>query len=477
MPNSVAAVLAGLLLVIHGTAILFALRAIRTARTPQGAVGWAIVLIVLPYVAVPVFVIFGSFHYPGVIRARIRTERMARRLAEAAATAGRFVDPATLGMAEGFEAIAGRPVVGGNAATLLVEGEAVFETLFTSIREARHFVLIQTYILRDDGLGHALQELLIAKAAEGVRVCVLYDPFGSHGLHHAYLQRMREGGVEITNFHARHPSLMVAPMRINFRNHRKIAVIDGRVAFTGGYNFGDEYVGRDPRLGPWRDTMVRLEGEVVAQLLAVFAEDWLWATGEVLEQEAAAAGRPATTGDLPAVIVSSGPADPHETGTLHFEHAITAARRRLWIATPYFTPDPGLMNALRLAVLRGVDVRVIMAGRRDHWLVWLAGFAFLDEMRDSGVRFHRYDRGFLHQKVLLIDDDVAVIGSHNLDGRSCRLNFEASAVIFDTDFARAVATMLEADFATCPAWERPLDDEPAWLRWSAPVARLFAPVL
>ncbi|MFT3690417.1 cardiolipin synthase [Paenirhodobacter sp.] len=462
------------LVALHGTALLLAFRAIRTARTPQGAVGWAVFLLTLPYIAIPAYVIFGDIRYPAMIRDRKLSETAARMSEGSTPAASRIgLTPHAAHLLTGFEAIAGRDATGGNAVRLLVESETVFHALFDAIRAAEHYVLIETYILRDDGLGRALQDLLLEKEQQGVRVCVLYDPVGSYGLHRSYIAEMRAGGVEITNFHARHPQRKWALTRVNFRNHRKIAVIDGRVGFTGGYNIGDEYVGRNPRLGPWRDTMIRLEGPVVAQMQLHFAEDWHWATGEVLDLH----WTPAEAGAVPALILASGPSDAEETGGLFFNHAITAARERLWISSPYFTPDTGLMQALRLAALRGADVRVLMADERDHWLVWLAGYAFIEALRGSGVKIYRYSGGFMHQKAVLIDDQIAAIGSHNLDARSCRLNFEASAVLADPGFAAEVARMLERDFARSTLYTRPLAEAPLGLRIGAPVARLMAPVL
>ncbi len=462
------------LILLHGSAILLAFRAIRTARTPQGAVGWTVFLLTLPYVGVPAYLIFGDIRYPAMIRDRKLSEAAARLRNTPERDIG--APPLSLHAANllaGFEAIAARPAVGGNSVDLLIASEEVFETLFATIRAAQYYVLIETYILRDDGLGRALQDLLLEKRKQGVRVCVLYDPVGSYGLHRSYLDRMRQAGIEITNFHARHPQRRFSLTRVNFRNHRKIAVIDGATAFTGGYNIGDEYIGRDPHLGPWRDTMIRLQGPVVDQLQMHFAEDWHWATGEALDLD----WRPETDGLIPAVTLASGPSDPQETGALFFTHAITAARQRLWIASPYFTPDTGLMQALRLAALRGVDVRIIMADKRDHWLVWLAAFAFIEAMRGSGVRIYRYTEGFMHQKVVLVDADIAAIGSHNLDSRSCRLNFEASVVLADPGFGAQVAAMLERDFRHATLCNRPLSEAPWPLRVAAPIARLFAPVL
>ena len=470
---SFALVLSSVLLALHGTAVLAAFRAIRTARTPQGAVGWAVFLVTLPYIALPAFVIFGDIRYPSMIRDRKLSEAAARLQQRAAPPVREGISLHSSQLLQGFEAIARREATGGNAVQLLTEGDAVFRALFEAIRGARKYVLIETYILRDDGLGRELQELLLQKEKEGVRVCVLYDPFGSYGLHRTYIRAMRAGGVEITNFHARHPQRQWALTRVNFRNHRKFAVIDGQVGFTGGYNIGDEYVGRNPRLGAWRDTMIRLDGPVVAQMQLHFAEDWHWATGEVLDLD----WEPRIRGRVAGLILASGPSDAEETGGLFFSHAITAARERVWIASPYFTPDTGLMQALRLAALRGADVRVIMAGARDHWLVWLAGFAFIEAMRGSGVKIYRYREGFMHQKIVLVDDHLASVGSHNLDARSCRLNFEASAVMADPDVAAAVAAMLERDFTRADPYDRPLSEAPLPLRIAAPVARLMAPVL
>ncbi|MCI4677326.1 cardiolipin synthase [Rhodoblastus acidophilus] len=474
LPSPLSFGLSAGLFALQFVAAFFALRAIRSARTPQGAVGWAFFLMVFPLLGVPAFLVFGDFRYHGMVRAR-RSSQMtihasSRGLDDRSMPApAEEADP----MRKGFEALAGRSAVGQNAAALLTD-RAAFEAVFTAIANARRYILIETYILRNDRLGRALQERLIKKAREGVRVEILYDPFGSYSLDRAYVRRLREAGVAITDFHSRHGWRLFAPMRLNFRDHRKITVIDGETAFTGGFNFGDEYLGRNPALGAWRDTMVRLEGPVVAQMQSHFVDDWHWATGESLDLY----WRPrAAPGGVSALVLASGPADARETGSLYFLHALTSARKRLWISTPYFTPDSGLMNALCLAAARGVDVRVIIPAKRDHWLSWLAAFAFLDEMRGSGVRFYRYAPGFIHQKVLLIDDAVASIGSHNLDSRSCRLNFEASALIFDSGFAQAVAAMLETDIAASSIHDRPLSDESAALRIGAPIARLFSPIL
>ncbi|MBL9058658.1 MAG: hypothetical protein JNK88_01355 [Mangrovicoccus sp.] len=289
----------------------------------------------------------------------------------------------------------------------------------------------------------------------------------------SYFDTLAEAGVVVRNFHSiRQPR---SRLQLNFRNHRKIVIVDGETGFVGGLNVGDEYMGRDPTFGHWRDTHLSLKGPVVAQLQLVFVEDWHWATEEQLELNWAPMR---AAEDLDALIVATGPADAMEAGSLYFCNAINAAQRRVWIASPYFVPDIDIQRALQLAVLRGVEVRVLIPDMKDHLLVWLAAFEFVGEALAAGVEVRRYTDGFMHQKVVLVDDSFASVGTINLDNRSCRLNFEVTAVVFDPGFAAAVETMLAADFAR----SRPHAERVAALSGfarnvGAPVARLFAPIL
>ncbi|MEX0759154.1 MAG: cardiolipin synthase [Tistlia sp.] len=472
MLNTLIALLTTLLTLVGA---VLAFRAARTARTPQGALGWAIFLVAAPWLAIPAYLFLGQARYPGYVSARRASVAVVRAL-----DLLRHLHRARLADAPGgplarivaFEELARLPLVSGNAAELLIDGERAFESMFEAIEQARSYVLVAFYILRDDAVGQDLKRRLIAKAEAGIDVHVLYDALGSWGLPDRYLEELREAGVEIENFHARRRPR--SRFQRNFRNHRKIVVADGHVAFVGGLNVGDEYLGRSARFGHWRDTHLRLEGPVVAQVQLVFAEDWHWATGE----HPALHWKPrAPEAELDAMILAPGPADVMETGSLFFCNAIGAARRRLWIASPYFVPDVDLLSALKLAALRGVDVRILVADRRDHLVVWLAAFAFFDEVREAGVKIHRYTDGFLHQKVLLVDDELASVGSVNLDNRSCRLNFEITALVFDRGFAAQVEAMLEADFERSFLFETGLDEGPLWRRYGAPMARLFAPVL
>jgi cardiolipin synthase len=262
---------------------------------------------------------------------------------------------------------------------------------------------------------------------------------------------------------------------LNFRNHRKIVVADGRLGFLGGLNVGAEYVGGHPRLTPWRDTQLQLEGPVVLGLQLSFIRDWYYGTRRVPELAWEVHPGPE---DRHALILASGPADPIETCGLLFAHAIDSAETRIWIASPYFVPDGRVLGALQLAALRGVDVRILIPGMADHWMFRYVHHAFLPEVERVGVKVFRYDDGFMHQKVILVDDDYAGVGTANLDNRSFRLNFELTCLIEDHAFCEDVAEMLERDFSrSTPAKASDIGELGIGSRLATEVTRLLAPTL
>ncbi|MDV7143854.1 cardiolipin synthase [Tropicimonas sp. TH_r6] len=454
-------------------AIVFAIRAVRSARTPQGSVAWVVFLIAAPYLAVPAYLFLGHSRVNTYIVGRRESEEVIQGLERFAQLHEARGDDDAVGY-PGFETIGEVPVVSGNNMDLLVDGPETFEAIFSALDAAEAYVLVQSYIINDDELGRAFHARLIACAKRGVTVRLLYDAVGCVKLPAAYLDTLRAAGVQVMNAHAlRGPKTR---FQINFRNHRKTIVVDGTLGFTGGFNIGDEYMGRDPKFGDWRDTHCRLHGPVVSQLQLVFAEDWHWATEEVLlEGMNWDAGR--ADANMDALIMATGPADEQETGSLYFCAAITAARKRLWIASPYFVPENDILTNLKLAAMRGVDVRIMVPEVIDHTIPWLAAFAYFDELMEAGVQIWRYDSGFMHQKVLVVDEAIASVGTTNLDNRSCRLNFEATALFFDSRAARDLAAMLEADFERCIRLEKPLREQPFKIRNGAPIARLFAPLL
>ena len=455
------------ILLLHLLGIFAALHAVMHARTPQGAIGWALGLLLLPYVTLLPYLYLGSSRFLGY---RVGHGAAHEHASTVQPGDGSGIDPACVRYAA-ISALQGRSFRGGNRLRLLVDGDAAFDAMLAAMAAAEHCLLVQFFIIHDDALGRRLQQVLLHKAAAGVQVCALFDGIGSHALPRSYVETLRAGGVQIHRF-ATHR--WRNRLQLNFRNHRKIVVVDGVRGFVGGLNVGDEYLGLKPPLAPWRDTMLELCGPVVADLQQLFADDWQWITGRMPAMLPAAAA----DGGASALIVASGPADPQETGSLFFAAAINAARQRVWLSTPYFIPDNAVRAALQLAVLRGVDVRILIPSRADHRTVFLASTLHAHHAVRAGIKVFRYQPGFLHQKALLIDREAAAIGSMNLDSRSFRLNFEVSAIAVDHDFAADVTSMLIDDFKR----SREIDeheylDAPYLRRVAMHVARLFDPLL
>ena len=463
---------------IHILGAFTSLHAIMCARTPQGAIAWGISLITFPYIALPAYGVFGRNRFQGYVLAHKSDLGNITNLLEA--TRESIIrDAKSLGLSDasiiGAGNLARIPGSGGNDVELLIDGQATFKSIYDGIDSAQHYILVQFYIIRDDDLGRALKERLIKRAGDGVRVLVLYDEIGSFRLSSSWIGDLHAAGILVRAFHSRKGSSN--RFQVNFRNHRKVMVVDGVTSWIGGHNVGDEYMGTDPDIGPWRDTHLRIEGPATIPLQLSFVEDWHWATdsslGDLNWQPAHV-----ENGEAGVLIVPSGPADPLETSNLMFLLAINMAKKRLWIASPYFVPDSGIISALQLAALRGVEVRIMIPDNPDHRTVAFATYAIFEEVQQAGVNFYRYTEGFLHQKVMLIDDVIASVGTANFDNRSFRLNFEITALVLNPTFINEVETMLEHDFARC---RKMAGDEfrskPLWFRLVASVSRLFSPVL
>ena len=481
IPFNMLQLLATLYLLLELAAIATAIEALMSARTPQGAIAWSLFLITFPLLALPLYFVFGGRKFSGYIDARRvgdqPLQRLAREIAERLPPALRARFDADEADYRVLTRLARMPFVSGNRSRLLIDGEATFAAIFDAIDTAAEYILLQFYLVRDDELGRELARRLIARAGSGIRVYFLYDRIGSNTLGSGYLRSLQRAGVHTAVFRGSSRG-GGHPFRVNFRNHRKIVVVDGHTAFVGGHNVGDEYVGRsrDPSLRPWRDTHVEVKGPAVQGIQLAFVEDWYWMTQQIppISTEPVCADG----GDQRILVVPSGPADALDTCGLLFTELINQAQRRIWIVSPYFVPDDAVVSALQLAALRGVDVRIMLPERAEHLLVHLAKFSYLEEALPLGIRFFCYDAGFLHQKVVLLDDSIAGVGTANLDNRSFRLNFEITLLFVDRQCVGDVEAMLETDFARCR--EMSLDEirqRSFWFQLSTRVARLFSPVL
>ncbi|MEA3292659.1 MAG: phospholipase D-like domain-containing protein, partial [Pseudomonadota bacterium] len=363
-----------ILVLIQVMGLISSVHAILRTRTSQGAIAWVVSLNTLPIVAVPAYWFLGRSKFQGYVDAR---RSNSAEVEETRAEIHRAFQPYTVDMPPAYPEyrairnLALSPFLRGNDVQLLVDGEATYDSIHSGIEEAREYILFQFYILRADKTGNRFKEQLIRKAGEDVTVYVLYDELGSGGLKKDWLEDFRQAGIKIVPFNTRQGKRN--RFQINFRNHRKIVVVDGRSAWLGGLNVGDDYLGEDPKLSPWRDTHLRIDGPSALLAQSIFWNDWYWADKTLLNDLSWQPQPPEGLAEVEAgkevLVLGSGPADELETASLFFTNALNIARRRIWIATPYFIPDEATMAALRLALLKHLDVRIITPALNDNWFV------------------------------------------------------------------------------------------------------------
>lgn len=463
---------------LYLAAIVSAIEAILESRTSQGAIAWAISLFTFPFLTLPLYLVFGRNRFNGYLEKRNEIEHESLALIQRTASSIQEhivpVGPDTPMYTSLFN-LARMPATRGNQIELLIDGRDTFDNIIAGLESAQEYILFQFYIIRDDELGRQLARILSDKARSGVSVYLLYDEIGSRQFDNSRLrQQLAQTGVNIAPFNTRQG--WRNRFQLNFRNHRKVVVVDGLAAWIGGHNVGNEYLGKNKRIGHWRDTHTKFQGPAVLGAEQAFATDWLWATGERLEinWDLDMSSR----GDSTVLVFPSDPASEYEEAGLMFHQTIVAARQRIWIASPYFVPDEGIVAALQLAALRGVDVRIIIPDEPDGPVVAMANWSYTRELLAVGVKVFRYQGGFLHQKVLLMDDQLAGVGTANFDNRSFRLNFEITLLVHDLFFARAVESMLETDLKRCrQVTLEEASTKPLWTRLGMAVARLFSPVL
>lgn len=372
-----------------------------------------------------------------------------------------------------LERLGGAAPVRRCAMRILPDGKEAFAEMMEAMDRADSSILVQFYIIRDDKLGHELRERLLAAARRGVKVYITFDCFES-SITTEYLRPLRDLGAKAIRFKPDEDWSRL--LWKGFRNHRKVVVVDGKTAFIGGLNVGDEYVDRDPDQAPWNDTHVRLEGPVVLAAQLSFVQDYYCMAQEVpqLQWEA----READRNDCAVGLICTSPAPLCEPAVLMFLCAISRARRRVWLASPYFVPEEKGIAALQLAAMRGLDVRVIIPGSSDVAPTEFLAWHYIARLLPLGVRFFRQTEGSMHQKVLLVDDALSLIGSCNYDRRSFFLNLEITAWVEGAGTAAEVERMLEEDQARCEEiTERHLRERSLLDKAKTQTARLFTGVL
>lgn len=365
-----------------------------------------------------------------------------------------------------------------NSLEIFTDGASHFSRLFSDLRAAQTYINIQFYIIAHDKLGHELRDILVERARAGVKVRVIYDYIGSfNALRHDFFQRMKANGVEVHSFfRIGFPSKLT---RINWRNHRKAVIIDGEIGYIGGMNVADRYISGG-RFGHWRDTAVRFTGPAVAALQYNFAVDWQFMGHGLLTDPVSSISQnlPDATPNVMMQIISSGPTNRWGNTSFLFFKAISGAKRRVWLQTPYFLPSDALLKALQSAALAGVDVRVMLPRHTDSTLSTYASQSYIEECLLAGIKILLYEPGMLHAKVLLIDDDFLTLGSTNFDFRSFEHNFEENVVIYSAEATSLMARAFTDDIRKCTrlklsAWNR----RPPFRKAKESLCRLLSPIL
>lgn len=467
--------LSNLFLVIYTLTIISVIVVIISDnRNPLKTVPWILVLVLAPGVGLIIYFFFGQNLSKRHIISRRTRKRITTRLEEVASDVRPYIPSHYRPLAEMVENTAHAIPLGGSRLTPYTDGESKLRALIEEIRRAKHHIHLQYYIFNDDKTGGQIKEELIAKAKQGVKVRVLYDDVGNHQVKKAFYQSMKEAGIEVHSFLHVHFPLLTS--KFNYRNHRKIVVIDGKVGFIGGMNLADRYI-TGPGWGTWRDLHLKVEGRGVAGLQACFLSDWSATTRQNISTEEYYPTSESYTKNI-LQIVAGGPLGKWRTLLQADSYAITRAQKRIWIQTPYFLPSEVLNNSLQAAALSGVDVRLMLPEKSDVMTVNLASHSFLDDMMKAGVKISFYKPGFLHAKLMIIDDDLTITGSANMDFRSFEHNFEVNALIYDHEFTAKMIQIFKQDLKLChevSAYE--WFHRPRKQRFAESFMRLFAPLM
>ena len=440
---------------IYGVAIYNCYRILDERQSPSSSFAWIIIILLFPFLGIPLYFLVGKNRIRGFVKRRkvIQDKKHVRVVGADDISQNESPENYPKETLDEFSKLFcsfGSQYEATNGdVKLLIDGKSTFEEIFQAILNAKRYVLVQYYILRSDRLGIELKNLLVEKSKSGIPVYLLCDDFGSFWLSNDYISDLEKAGAKVVRF------LPIANFKrffqLNFRNHRKLVITDGEFAFTGGLNVGEEYVSsyfktKRTKEDYWRDTHLKIEGAIVAKAEEAFLDDWFFATGRSLELPKIDAFIGQPHHNVAMQVIPTGPTDQSMLSVLLLLQIIRSAKERLWLATPYFVPDTTLLRALEHAVLRGVDVRLIIPEKSDsHVIRWVA-HDFAEAVSDFGVKVFKYQPGFMHQKTILVDDNLAGIGTMNLDNRAIYLNFEMTILVHDTRFAKEVEQMLIEDF-------------------------------
>lgn len=445
-------------------------------RNPVKSLAWITVLLLFPVGGLVLYLFFGR----SIKNTHMISRRNKRKLRQGESTVTTVIpENYTLEMRQLTElgrSLCGATFYPDNRVEVYSYGRDKFEALFNDIRAAEEYIHLQYYIIEDDHIGRALRDALIERAKAGVRVRVIYDDFGCWGVSRKFFRSMREAGIDI------HPFFKVVfppfATRINWRNHRKLAVIDGEVAYVGGMNVADRYIDGGSKFGCWRDTHMRITGPAVAAVQYSFAVDWSF-MGQSLLQEPVDMSLPKGPGEAAGLqMMRCGPTSEWSNVSLYMLKAIGNAKKRVYIQTPYFLPTDAMLSALQAAALSRVDVRVMIPLKSDSSTLTLASYSYIMECLRAGIKIYLFEAGMLHSKTMMIDDRLSAIGSANIDFRSFEHNFEETMFIFSSEVnttlrAQFMADLQQSTRVRASVWRR----RPIIQKAKESIVRLLSPVL
>lgn len=444
-------------------------------RNPVKTMAWILVLFFLPVAGLVFYLFFGRSTRREHLISRKGYARLTKRpMAEYQTQVSLHAPIEKQTLMNFFSHVNGALPFGGNRTTVYIDGASMLADLIKELYRAKHHIHVEFYIFEDDAVGRLVRDVLIDKAREGVKVRVLHDDVGCWKVSHAFYEQMLCEGIEVMSFlKVRFPQFTG---KVNYRNHRKIVVIDGKVGFVGGMNLAERYVKGVP-WGVWRDTHAKLEGKVVYGLQTAFLTDW-YAMDRTLFTSAEYFPKTDVRGNVVAQIVTSDPVGEWRDIMQGLMMAICSARRYFYVQTPYFLPDEEVKTALQTAALAGVDVRIMLPKKADTWLIHKASLSYLAEMMKAGVKIYLYRKGFIHSKLMVSDDEFSTIGSTNMDFRSFEHNFEANAFFYDKDTASALKEIFLADQRDCMLLSLKVWDKRSWKsKVTESVVRLLSPLL
>ena len=444
-------------------------------RNPVKTMAWILILMFLPLVGLVFYFFFGrSTRRERIISKKTYNRLMKKPIAEYLAQENSSYPQTYVRLIELFKETNQALPFEGNRMEIFTEGYAKLQALIQQLYRAKHHIHMEYYIIEDDAVGRLIRDVLIDKAREGVEVRVVYDDVGCWHVPGSFFEEMKNAGIEVRAFlKVRFP---LFTSKVNYRNHRKIVVIDGRIGFVGGMNLAERYL-RGFAWGEWRDTHIMIEGKAVHGLQTAFLLDWYFVDSTLITSSRYFP-RIESCGDSMAQIVTSDPIGPWKEIMQGLVMAISQAQKYFYIQTPYFIPDESLHEMLKIAVLSGVKVKIMIPSKPDHPFVYRATEYFAKDIVEYGAEVYMYQNGFLHSKVMVVDDEIVSVGTANMDVRSFKLNFEINAFIYDRDVAEELIANFDEDQKNCiRATHDYFAKQSKWRKFKQAFSRLLSPIL